>query len=62
MELGTEKGVTCCNILTIYLTQSSLWLVFWCKYIVASQQDIGFFVKRSSYVHPQLWVSEKKTA
>ena len=24
---------------------------------MASQQDIGFFEKRSSYVHPQLWVS-----
>ena len=28
------------------------------EYIVASQQDsIGFFEKRSSYVHPHLWVS-----
>ena len=31
------------------------WTIFWCKYIVASQQDIGFFLfeKCSYYVHPQ---------
>ena len=61
MTLGTEIGETSYNMLTIYPIQSNhcgKGLMMRNTCIVASQQDsIGFFEKRSSYVHPKLWVS-----
>ena len=58
MTLGTEIGETSYNMLMIYPIQSNRERSSDDEYIVASQQDsIGFFEKRSSYVHPQLWVS-----
>ena len=59
MTLGTELGETNYNMVTIYPIQSNqcgkgllMMNTLW-----ASQQDsIRFFKKRTSYVHPQLWV------
>ena len=59
MTLGTEIGETSYNMLTVYPIQSKhSGKGEYDEYIVASEQDsIWFFEKRSSYVHPQLWVS-----
>ena len=57
--LGTEKGETSSNILTIYPIQSNhcvKGLLIHCG--LRSNEYVGVFEKRSSYVYPQLWVSQ----